>query len=110
MLHDGTPVTAPFLSTLVEQGKTRWKLMQSAVNGNQVNVSQNFSCKKWFNLSNVKDNVDDVGALFTASPTTEARFVIVVGQTITATATTIEGMFTIDYSVLLFEPRELPQS
>lgn len=61
-----TEQSIPFtqVSAFVEQGKTKFKIMQPAVNGNMTRNTLSYSAKKFFNIANVKDNKRILGSYF----------------------------------------------
>ena len=72
-------------------------------------LTQNFSARGFYNLTDVKDNFDRIGAAVTASPAEEAFFQVWVqpvgSQTITLTAD-----ITVEYICKFSEPKDLAQS
>jgi len=113
MTHDDSSIMAAEMSTLVEQGRSRWKAMQGAINGNVARLSQKFSTKKWFGLSKLKDNLALYGAPFGTSPPKTAYWVLWFGTLPgpgSTASTSVTVNYTVDYLVLCFEPSEMPQS
>lgn len=110
MLHDSSVTTSPDYQGLVEQGKSKYRFIQVAINGNVPrSMTCSYSMKKWFGITNVKDNLGLYGATFGNAPATDAHFVVWAGCT-NAIGQTVTFQFVIDYLVLLFEPKELPGS
>lgn len=68
-----------------------------------------YSAKKFFNVKDVRDNLDRLGAAVTANPGEEAYFTVwfqaLGGATLSAT-----HLVTIDYIVEFSEPKDLAQS
>lgn len=112
MVHDDTSTAAASMTTLVEQGKSTWRVLQGVTNGNVAKYGLKFSTKKWFGLTNVKDNLALYGAPFASAPPKTANFLLWFGvmPSNTVAVTDLSVTIMIDYSVLLFEPTELPQS
>lgn len=113
LLCDDTTLTPTLMSTTLEQGLAKYKLMSTSINlgPQQVTVVKKFSAKRFFNVTDVKDNIKTLGASFGADPTEGAYFLIIAGSP--GTDTPIEGVtavLTIDYIVSMSEPKELPQS
>lgn len=111
-LSDDTTLTAvPNLIQLAEQGKCRYRLHNGFQNIGTTTLTQYYSPKKFFNITDIKDNLDRLGANFGANPTENAIFNIIfdnVDPTVNLSA--LACIFTVDYLVLLSEPKELPQS
>ncbi len=76
-----------------------------------VTAISKFSAKKFFNLDNVKDNFDRLGALVTANPEEQAYYMIFVQSADYAnTGSEIQCLITIDYLIEYSEPVDLAQS
>lgn len=100
-------------SSLTEQGLTKWRyLAQAQTKGNAVTkVVNRFSAKKFFNITDIKDNIEELGATVTADPNDQAQFVVWTGSMDTGTDPPFVNCFiTIDYIVLMREPKSLNQS
>ncbi len=98
------------LVNMLEQGNTVSRA-QPLSGINMRTLSRGFSAKKFFNVTNVKDNTDRLGAAFGADPDEDAYFCVFVGA-IDATANTppVNCITTIDYLVVVSEPKQLLQS
>jgi len=98
--------------SLLENSHTRWKYSPGYVNSNpRLNVSLKYSAKKFFNVTNVKDNLTRLGATFGSNPTDQAFYNVFIsspGGGLTSPAYNVVVM--IDYIVALSEPKELAQS
>lgn len=115
-LADDTIVpTTP--SLMIEQGLSKWKYMPhqlQAQSAKDLMITNTFSAKKFFNLTNVKDNQDRIGALTEpsgANPNDEAFFIIYTGGVsglVDPVPLTID--VTIEYITMFSEPKSLPQS
>ncbi len=96
---------------LIEQGRCKYtlvgKVQQDGVARKLINT---YSAKKFFNLSNVNDNVTRIGATTDASPAEEAIFRCFAGNTFADNTGPTSILVTIQYSVMFSEPRELVQS
>jgi len=111
---DSTVSSNPFL--LAEQGKCRYKL----INGNlpvastrDTTLVQYYSPKKFFNVKDVKDNMTRLGASFGNNPAEDAIITIGIGCADPSGSNPNDNysfVMTIEYSVLLSEPKELAQS
>jgi len=104
------------IASLITQGKAKWRTLQPVNNGNLVRLSQSFSPKKWFNITNIKDNYEDLGGVLAAtespvSPTKQCNYMIWV---MPADASTdiqpVNFTCTVDYLVLLSDQRILSNS
>lgn len=130
-IYDGTVVATPnligcYLTSdpnntpsegleIAEQGLGRYSLVPTvkyAVLGRGTpQLGNTYSPKKLFNLSNLKDNQQEYGASYGANPTENAHYVIWTQNTdATALAGDTTVLVTIDYSVLLSDPKPLAQS
>ncbi len=100
---------------IAEQGLGTYKLM-GAVNYapgglNTVPTLYNtFSAKNFFNVSDVKDNMVRLGSTFGANPAENAVYTTWVYNTTGTDLGPTEILVTIDYIVLLSEPKSLEQS
>lgn len=100
--------------TLIEQGRSVWRQVQSITNGNMAKMRLGYSCKRFFGINNIKDNLPLYGAnagSIPTDPTELAYFNIFAGSTDQVTDTSpCQFAFTIDYRVIFSDPRDLPQS
>jgi len=114
LLHDTATLPTTTVTTIQEQGLGSWRVLQGLQNGNVVNLKQNFSAKKFFNVTNLRDNQDRLGADMGSNPpsTGDAFYIIWAATTIAGglSANSVEFMVTIEYSVLLSDPKALGQS
>lgn len=100
---------------IAEQGLGRYKLAP-AVNyasfrGGPPQLTNFYSPKKMFNLTDLKDNQDKIGGEFGTNPTEVAYYVVwaqAMDGSVDLAATRI--LVTIDYTVLMSEPKPLAQS
>lgn len=99
-------------TTLIEQGKSKYRMMQGEPTGNvPQSLSMNFSTKKWFNVQDVKDNVATLGAAFGANPTNQGYYAVWYSAYDDAgNVPPMQFVATIDYIVQLHKPKELPAS
>lgn len=101
-------------STVQEQGLGTWRILQGTQGGNVVKLIQKFSAKKFFDVTNVPDNSDRIGAAFGSNPpsTGDAFFIVWAAATIPSgnAPSSIEFSIQIDYSVLMSDPVPLTQS
>lgn len=82
------------------------------LNGNFSNTKKctsRFSAKKFFNISDINDNVNRIGAATTAAPGDQALFNLWF-QTLNGTTAAYSATVTIDYIIDFSEPRDLALS
>lgn len=106
-------VTTESNTTLwMERPKSRFKTIANNSGGSAVaTMSKNFSAKKFFDVRDLKDSQDRLGASFGTSPTDSAYFHIIVAPA--NTAIDLADMYitvVIDYLVICSKPKELIQS
>lgn len=74
-------------------------------------MSAKYSARKFYNISDVKDNVTRIGADVGANPTDVAFFTVwAQSQNKVSTTSPIQCMVTIDYIVEFSEPKDIAQS
>lgn len=106
------PTTA---THMMEQGLCRYKIgnITPGVNsGFGLKARCTFSAKKFFNITNITDNVGGLGADVSASPIDPAYFVVFTGPTPGSSTdlTSVVCTVVIDYIVIFSEPKAQPQS
>lgn len=72
-------------------------------------TSSRFNAKKFFNITDIKDNRDELGARVGTNPIDQAHFAIWF-QMLNAGTDTVNYQVVIDYTVVFSEPKTLPQS
>lgn len=80
-----------------------------ALQRNSVRMNTTFSAKKFFNITDIKDNIKHLGAAVGSDPTDEAYFNI-YAQDILANTTNVDFLICIDYIVSYSEPKTLTPS
>lgn len=108
---DDTTYATSYITTLIEQNRCVYRMVPHGYQIKTTNLTSRFSTKKFFNVTDVKDNLDRLGAPISASPSEEAYFVVFCGDH--AEGEDIQGVYvmvTIDYIVSFSEPKELAQS
>lgn len=109
LTDDGT--TAADSQTLMEQGKSRYRLMGVSSNVKSTTIKQYYSARKFFNIKDVKDNLTRIGATVTASPSEQAYFITKVASLTGAVQTIVyDYIAKIDFFVQWSEPKELTAS
>lgn len=96
-------------TTIVEQGREKFSIHNRNYDAKRA-VSHGFSMKKFFNLANCKDNMQAHGAHFGANPVEQATFRLWLQSQDKTSSVSNNFLVIIDYSVLLSEPLNLPQS
>jgi len=95
------------MSEFIERGLGCTKVMCGFLGQAKVTLTANYSAKKFFNIKDVKDNLDRIGAAFGADAADPAFFYITLqGQP----DVRLHVVTVIDYIVLMSEPSDLPQS
>lgn len=109
-----------YLSDSTSTTYTDWQSYREARKGTMIPIQGNagqtikpctgkFSAKKFYNVADVRDNFDRMGALTAANPN-EGAYFICWYQNQTGGTDTQSFMVTIDYIVEFSEPRELSPS
>lgn len=108
MLNDDLTVPTS-TAEVIEQRKCRYKIM--APQNKVTSVSQNYSAKRFFNVSDVKDNVTRIGAPVTTDPTDQAFFTVFALPLVSGQDTEpINCIVTIDYIAQFSEPKDITSS
>lgn len=111
---DGTLTETYKGPELVQQLGTKSTIIQSNAGSDTMrSLSNNFSAKKFFNINDMKDNFDRLGAAVTANPSDTAVWFVVAGALNDPTPSDmarIDCMVTIDYVVTFSEPKDIPLS
>lgn len=102
--------SAPYTSysEFIEAKRGMYKLLPQDSN-RAIYLSNKFSAKRFFNVTDIKDNLDRLGSDVTANPSEQAYFMLWV-QTTNATTQAVNAVVTIDYIVEYSEPKDLSQS
>lgn len=103
------PTTA---ASMIEQGLTKYKVMSRTMTSfRPQTVTHHYSTRKFFNVTDVKDNTARLGANTAASPTELAHFVVWCGSLDAGDdPPEISALIKIEYIVDFSEPKALPQS
>lgn len=101
-------------TTLIEQGKTGYSIIGNATGGKTyANKNAYFSMKKFFGIKDVRDAIggSQFKTPFGSNPTEDVIYeVFVNNMDALQDAATIDCLVTIDYCVMLIEPKTLNQS
>lgn len=100
------------VSLMMEQSLTKTKKAYFSVNaGRPITITKNFSAKKFFNITNIRDNWDRLGAPITDNPTEVAFFIPFCGSPdVLVDPPEISVLIEIEYITLFAEPKLLAQS
>jgi len=115
-LEDDVTSGATNVSTIQEYGGAKYKMFQGYTSMSTRTVTANFSAKKFFNCTDIKDERAQYGAQFGAQPSGGAFYRVFCctadGQAANNPAgnVLIGVNVEIEYLVALMEPKELPQS
>lgn len=107
-LSDGKTLSYTSGYEYIEARKGTYRLIVPNEGKNHRMVNR-FSAKRFFNVKDVKDNLNRFGAASGASPTEQAYYHIWV-QTLDTTSNTIRCVVEIEYIVLYSEPKDLAGS
>jgi len=109
-LHDDFTVPYTNSNDYIEARRGSYRLQAPGQN-EQLNrpVTSYYSAKKFFNVKDVKDNIDRLGAPMAANPA-ENGFFHVWAQTLDNSTDSVRFCATIDYIVLFSEPKSIPIS
>jgi hypothetical protein len=109
-LSDGLTSVPTALITMAEQGLSKWTYTaRSQTRGSAVNTATcAFNARSFFNLSDIKDNVETYGALVTDDPSRGAYYRVWCGSTnLSEDPGTITVFVTIEYTVEFNDPKTL---
>lgn len=111
-LSDDATVPSTTPEELMEQGKgTYWVQMDHVNSGiSTKRHSLVYGARSFFNLTDVKDNVDRIGAAFGANPTELAFFNVWGADLAGGDPGVSQVLVTIEYNVAFSEPKSLNQS
>lgn len=112
--HDPTAITSFW--PIMESARGGWATLSGGAYGgsdNQKRCTSYYSARDFFNIADISDNVDRLGAQYGGNPDDEAYFVVwfeTADQLAANEATALTITVTIDYLALLSEPKTLPIS
>lgn len=95
-----------------EARKGMYKTLPKLADGTKpMGLSSNYSARKFYNITDVRDNVNRIGATTAANPTDVAEWHLwVQSQDKVSTGSGINCTVTIDYIVEFSEPKDIAQS
>jgi len=100
------PYTTPSAFIEAKQGVSK---MSSYHEGKSINLNVHYNTAKYFNIKDIKDNIQYLGASLGADPTEEANFNVNF-CTVDGYTETSWFIVTIDYACIFTEPKDLAQS
>lgn len=103
----------PTTETLLEQPKSKHRMLTNANATQGVTVTKNFSAKKFFGLQSIKDNRGLVGASINANPTEDAYYSVYAAaydSNLILNPNEIKVVVTVDYLVYFTERKTLTGS
>lgn len=106
-ISDDTSVPYSTLDGFIESKRGSWRTFTHQRNA--VSFHTNFSTKKFFNITDIKDNFDRLGALVGSNPLDSAMFNLYYFDLSNLTSS-YKAMITIDYIVDYSEPKDMLQS
>lgn len=108
---DDDEAALPTYTTLIESGKTPFRISNTSNADVSQMLSNTFDAKKFFKVSNVADNVDRLGAAVNANPTEKALYTVwAQAQNVTDDPISEQYIIVIDYLVMFSEVGDLPAS
>lgn len=105
-LNDVNNFSASDPDTIVEQDDTCYRMMYTGSN-NPVKLTKVYNAKTFFNIKDIKDNLDRLGSNFGANPTEQAYFMVFAGNQHAYDGAAIYINVLIEYEVLVSEPAEV---
>lgn len=106
-LTDGSAAPYTVIQSYIEAKRGTYRAL--GTDGKTKHVGCKFSAKKFFNVTNVKDNLDRLGATVVGSPA-ELCYFDIWYSTADVSSASVHLMVTIDYIVSFSEPKDLAQS
>lgn len=110
-LDDDLGAFATSTTEIMEQAKAKYRFLTPSNSAAKVVMRHGFSCKKFFNLRDVRDNTERIGAQFGTDPSEQAYFRVFIGPI--GTSQDIAGVNCIvelNYICMLSERKDLLQS
>lgn len=107
-LDDDTTGPA-LLRSEMEDGKCKYKIISQDA-GSKCSLTKTFSAKKFFNITNIKDNLARIGATCSNNPSDQAYFVLSLQAA--DLSSTVSGTFlvTIEYIAIFSQPIDVAAS
>lgn len=107
-LDDDGASSSTLVTDYIESGQSVYRIQPDNYTITKLqSLSKGFSAKKWFGIKNISDNISRIGALFGTNPSEQASFILWVGPVDeSADLGAWQLTVTIEYSVLLTEPKD----
>jgi hypothetical protein len=110
-LSQANGITGTSWVELAEQGAGVHQMLNVGAGCPNVKYRMRYDAKKRFNLKDILDNEDRLGAAFGTSPSGSAMYFVIYAQAHDESTTVpVQIKYTIDYDVIVSEPKELVQS
>ncbi len=110
-VNDDTIAPGGSYTTLVESGRSSFRVANATNSSNPQTQVMKFSTKRFWNLTNVKDNVARLGATVLLDPSDQAYFALwCQAMDVSGDPPTETYLVTIDYIALMSEPADMAQS
>lgn len=108
LLNDDSTTGHSSFESILESRKGTYKFLTTGRNSQS--TYSKFSAKKFFNVKDVKDNLDRIGGTFGTTVGDNALYILWAQARDGASTITANFTITIDYIVLCSEPKDLTQS
>jgi len=105
MLNDDT-TTPSYFSEVLMQSDSKFGIVGS--DGKILTVTKNFSAKRFFNVTDVKDNLDRIGSVMGSNPTDDAYFTVyALPMDVVTDTAPVRCVAIIDYIFHLSEAKDI---
>lgn len=95
-------------TSMIEAKRGTWRMI--GVQNRPIKAVSKYSAKKHYNIKDVKDNSDRLGATMTAGPTDAAYYNVWFQPQDESTGVTYNATIIVDYIVLFSEPKDVAAS
>jgi len=104
--------TATLASHIIEQGTSPWRIQQNVTNGNTTTLTNTWSLRKWYQLKDPRDNMDNTyaGAFAGTSPSRIPYYILWASSVQGNDVDTLQYIVQIDYIAIVFDPIEMAAS
>lgn len=107
-LDDNNSVPYINVTGYIEAGKGTYRIA-TGKQATPLRIKSSFNTKRFFNVTDPKDNKFTLGANVTADPTNQAYYMFYL-QSLNISTNTVLAIITIDYTISFSEPKSLSQS
>lgn len=109
-LSDDTTIPSVY-TTIIEQGRGSYKFSGTSVAAMSTMLTTTYSAKQFFNITNIKDNLDRIGAAIGTSPSEQAIFnVYAQAMDLSSDPDPVQCVAVIDYAVQFSEPKDTAEN